>query len=42
MSTSVLTWSKLIRGTKLQNEQYLRDDFIFYFVREPKSRLIET
>jgi len=37
-----LTWSKLAWGTKLQKGQYLGGGFVFYFVRGPKSQLLET
>ena len=38
-STSALTLSNWLWGSKLQKGQYLGGWIVFYFVREPKSQL---
>jgi hypothetical protein len=42
VSMCALTWSKLTWESKLQKRQYLGGSFVFYFVRGPKSQLLET
>ena len=41
-STCALTWLKLVWGAKTAKGAIFRGGFVFYFVRGPKSQLLET